>query len=345
MGSFAHATPRIELPACSPELLVQTVEVAQVGPCVVEPAVGALAAADGLEVKTESDAGRRFAHQVMDEQPALRVREEHARNRARPAQQAVVRQQVGDRDPGELPRPEAGQVVEPAQIECARRGPPDRIAGLTIHGEPLHNAQRRVTPALEQARVVRQLMGCLVGQSEKVLRPSKGDDLAAQRSMVEDDQPVGARLVDAMDGRARMRLPDQRVLPFAQERGERPIIGERHHGQATPWLRDVEATGPIIVHVVRTHRLAVGQRARPEDVEPHRRRSGNSPSGLHGMVPDRPFGREIQLLSVPRYSSDGRVGCRTHAFVHDKVRRRGTPAGAEAKHEIRNPKSETNSKS
>ena len=75
--------------------------------------------------------------------------------------------------------------------------------------------------------------------------------------MVEDDEPVGAGLVDAMDGRALTASPGG-----AYSRFPRNAANDRSSVRVTTvrrptWLRDVEPPGSIIVHVVRTHRLAV----------------------------------------------------------------------------------------
>src|SRR4051794_2482496 len=95
----------------TPEVAVQSVQVAQVRPGVVEAPVGGVAPADDLQVFAEPGESMRLSDQEIDQEPALRVGEEHLVLASGALHTAVVRQELGDRDPGEPPTLSAGQVL------------------------------------------------------------------------------------------------------------------------------------------------------------------------------------------------------------------------------------------
>jgi hypothetical protein len=85
--------------------------------------------------------------------------------------------------------------------------------------------------------------------------------------VVEHDEPVGFAAVGAVEGGERIdQFRGHAETRVAEIGGEGTVVCQGHHGQPSPGERDVEPPGPIVIQVIRRHRLAISQRERTEAV-------------------------------------------------------------------------------
>src|SRR5262245_28236679 len=118
---------------------VERAHVAQIVLDVVNPMLRSSPLGERGQIAAEPRQGLRLLHQVVHEEPALRVAEEHPKGLAG-LEDRIVSEEFLKRDPVDHPLG-PGKVFEPPQVDPPQLGRAVHLPRLAIQADPFHDAE------------------------------------------------------------------------------------------------------------------------------------------------------------------------------------------------------------